>query len=148
MKSYKLFKLLESALNEDKFSSMTLTEIFDELGPDDFSDYLEELVMKAAKGSNIKELKSLELDIKKCEKGRVFFRFYSKEDWLSISYDIEARNAVIGAWWRDERGSLKDMTDAFIIKPDMTNIISQVQKGINKVWTDLIYFKKRSSESK
>ena len=53
MNSLKTLNLIESVINEDKFSKYTLQQIFDELGKEGFVDYIEELVHKVIKVYNV-----------------------------------------------------------------------------------------------
>ena len=49
MKANKITNSINILLNEDKFSKYTLKQIYDELGPEDFFDYLSNAALKIIK---------------------------------------------------------------------------------------------------
>jgi hypothetical protein len=58
MKANYIINSIISILNEDKFSKYTLSQIYDELGKEDFKDYLEQLCYKIIKSEKIYFLKN------------------------------------------------------------------------------------------
>ena len=61
MKANNITNSIYSILNEDKFSKYTYFQIFDELGADEFLEYLAELCKKAIKAHKILTAQNMEL---------------------------------------------------------------------------------------
>jgi hypothetical protein len=60
MQAFHLIKSINSILNEDKFATYTMKQIYDELGRDDFVTYIKKLLTKIINKTEI--LKDAELD--------------------------------------------------------------------------------------
>jgi hypothetical protein len=49
MKANKLTNSINLVINEDKFAKYTISQIYDELGPEDFTDYMDAIAKKTIK---------------------------------------------------------------------------------------------------
>ena len=61
MEANKIINSITSILNEDKFSKYTISQIYDELGKEDFLNYIDDIVKKTIK--NIEGLSQAELQL-------------------------------------------------------------------------------------
>jgi hypothetical protein len=68
-------------INEDKFAKYTIKQIYDELGEDEFSDYIKELVYKVIKKENIEGLKHAEFT-KENNLGKIFLSFAQDQKYF------------------------------------------------------------------
>ena len=79
-------------INEDKFSKYTIKQIHDELGYDDFIEYLESLCYKAVKAENIEGLIEMKPGMSAKWETSMFFSFEQKHrnysDKLFVNYTV------------------------------------------------------------
>lgn len=139
MNSLKTLNLIESVINEDKFSKYMLQQIFDELGKEGFVDYIEQLVHKVIKVENIGSLKNMELDRKEIfvREDMIVLAFTqdSKKyiDGLKIIYVLSTGNLwVRGQVISKQNSSWVVTSDGTVIASTNTNIFDKLRKLILK----------------
>jgi hypothetical protein len=127
-----------SILNEDKFSKYTAQQIYDELGEEEFQNYLEKLVLKAAK--DIKLLDGLAplygaFEIKPDEVS-LLFRTDDSKIFHQIQLSYYPKNGNTEGKWRvvkPGRGLLEDET--FYGYHSETNILNNLKFHLEKIST-------------
>lgn len=121
-------------INEDKFSKYTIKQIYDELGSEEFINYIEDMVYKIAKTGKIPTLK---LDEKQFTL-HIFLRFKSKNNtFLHVSYNTVGGYLKINCFSRDSQKRLEFLSDDVFILRDTVNILPELQKLILRSFTDL-----------
>ena len=126
-------------INEDKFSKYTLQQIYDELGKEDFVDYLANLYLKAAKLEGL-EMKlespnlytgslsahiTLSKNIEKLHKNQkdatdILYLAYNSDGSMRMGAAIEFKGATIAE------------SPGFYIAPSMTDLLKFLRHGIKR----------------
>ena len=84
MKANKITNSINNILNEDKFSKYTLIQIIDELGEEDFVEYLSNTALKISK--SIEVLKNLKPKVVKDAYNKLKISFYDGRDGFELKY--------------------------------------------------------------
>ena len=124
-------------INEDKFSKYTVKQIYDELGPEEFINYIENLVYRIAKSGKIPTLK---LDEKQFTPPKVSIRFRGKNNtFLYVSYVDISEVLMLRCFSGDphKKRRMEFVSDFFVLPKDTVNILPELQKLILRSFTDL-----------
>jgi hypothetical protein len=125
-------------INEDKFSKYTVRQIFEELGSEDFADYLEKLCYSAVKLEKVKILDGMELTDRLVSKSSVDLRF-SKKIIVKDTYYTEKfviRYFYLGEVFKlrgnvlDNYGASYGYSDWWVVPVKATNILTEIRNGI------------------
>jgi hypothetical protein len=144
VKANKLTNLINILLNEDKLSKYTALQILDELGPEDFLDYLDDLFSKTIKKEAPKFFKGMTLKTKDIDfrnSVTITYRYLNLE--LIMSW---VRNVHEGGWglivgrMNDLKGSLLLETDGYDFIG--VNISPQIQSAVREASKRLTIIKK------
>jgi hypothetical protein len=117
-------------INEDKFSKYTLRQIYDELGPEDFAEYLKDMVAKILKGIDI--LTNLRFRSFNTEVGDVSMLFdnvmeeYVDEVWLH--YILKHNELFIDCSVSSNRYNEKEESIKF--RGNLVNLISYLKPAL------------------
>ena len=117
-------------INEDKFSKYTLRQIYDELGPEDFAEYLKDMTSKILKGIDI--LTNLRFRSFNIAVGDVSMLFdnvmeeYVDEVWLH--YILKHNELFIDCSVSSNRYNEKEESIKF--RGNLTNLISYLKPAL------------------
>ena len=127
-------------INEDKFSKYTVRQIFEELGSEDFADYLEKLCYNAVKLEKVKILDGMELNNndKMVSTNTVYIRFVkeinvkdiSYTEKLTVNYFYLADVFKIRGNVCDDYGTSYGYSDWWVIPAKATNILVEIRNAI------------------
>jgi hypothetical protein len=129
MQAFHLTKAISSILNEDKFSKYTALQIYDELGKEDFIEYLENALIKIV--NKIELFKDAETDK---HVGTLSAYFYFIRDMPRYSeiltikvYPVSGLIAIASEIM--DMGSVPNI----VIERNSTNIVKLLQDNIIKI---------------
>jgi hypothetical protein len=137
-------KSIISILNEDKFSKYTLPQIYDELGQEDFADYIEALYKKAV--SSVNSVKNMSVNFK----GFGSLQFISdvnKEDVETLMFYYNFTDKTISVDYTINGSSYAEAR-TYIIYKYQVDILKQLKKAIINVYNQKQIVKARKVESK
>ena len=138
-------KSIISILNEDKFSKYTLQQIYDELGQEDFAEYIENLYKKAV--SSVNSVKNMSVNFK----GFGSLQFISdvnKEDVETLMFYYNFTDKAIFVDYTVNSGKGYAEARTYIIYDYKVDILKQLKKAIINVYNQKQIVKARKSESK
>ena len=139
MKANNITNSIYSILNEDKFSKYTYFQIFDELGADEFLEYLAELCKKAIKNNKISIFEKMELIPKLTFNsefsGRLIMQCvdkYKTEELRIVYSNIGAKYCQMtgGVYAKEKGGSSSYFSEIHQIPVDKPNIYKYIEKII------------------
>ena len=133
MKSKYIINSINNILNEDKFSKYTLRQIYDELGSEDFLNYIEEIVLKIIKGGFVKCLEgAVPYPIMRIDNNQYIetaIKKYSKGFNEILVFSFNRENNQLYCEWQMVHNLKNYVIDRvmFITKEDETDIFKSLK---------------------
>ena len=133
MKANTLINSITSILNEDKFAKYTISQIYDELGKEDFLNYIEDICYKIIKSEKIYFLKNAQRNTSTYTEvpAVVLYQLEGRgyKESLRIVYIERYKSLEIDSWI-NYMGSFVVGSGGFEISFDAVNIFKHIKKGI------------------